>query len=117
MTLLLLPTLVAILTQFVISPMLFGARKPAEILCWGLLMGIFQGIPSLIIYLAMFAIFGAISPSETFAVLLAVAVPALVVVGYFATTEAVLDFDPLKPMLAMGSLGSLSGTLTYLFLR
>lgn len=117
MSSILLATLVALLVQFTVSPIVFGAQRPTDVLSWSLLMGAFQGIPSFFIYLLMFAFFGATSPPETLALLMAVAIPAAVVIGYFAIIGPSLDFIRLKPMLTMGLMGSLSGTISYLALR
>ena len=60
----LLPIVVALIAQFGSLPMLIGARSAGEAIGWPMIMAIFFGLPSAIVYLVMFGAFRLAPPPE-----------------------------------------------------
>lgn len=117
MKLVLWPVLIAFLVQFGTLPFLIGARTAGEIIGWPLIMALFFGVPSVVVYFAMFTVFRAMSPPPWLAVMLGTAIPAAIVLGVYNSRGVPLDLSPKNWMLWMGVIGGLAGTATYLHLR
>ena len=117
MKLVMLPVLVALLAQFGTLPLLIGARTPGEMIGWPMIMAIFFGIPSILLYFIMFGAFGATSPSPALAVILGMSSPAALVIGNSMARGRPIDLGRKNYVLWMGMIGGLAGTITHLHLR
>ena len=117
MKLVFLPVLVALIAQFGTLPMLIGARSAGEAIGWPMIMAIFFGLPSLLVYLVMFGAFRAILPPAWLAIMLGVAIPASIVLGFYRYRGTDLDLSPNNWVLWMGMIGGLAGTVMHLHLR
>ena len=113
----LLPIVVALIAQFGSLPMLIGVRSAGEAIGWPMIMAIFFGLPSAIVYLVMFGAFRLAPPPSWLAVILGVAIPAFVVLGFFKFRDVPIDLSPKNWVLWMGMIGGLAGTLAHLYLR
>ena len=114
MKLVMWPVMVAFLAQFGTLPLLIGARTAGEIIGWPMIMAIFFGIPSILLYLIMFAAFRAISPPPMLAVILGISIPAAIVIGFYSARGMPLDLSPKNYVLWMVMIGGLAGTLAQL---
>ena len=112
-----MPALVAVLVQFGTLPLLIGGRTTGEIIGWPMIMAIFFGVPSIIVYLVMFGGFQVFSPPPSLAVVLGISIPAAIVLGFLMFRGMPLDLSPKNWVLWMGMIGGLAGTITYLRLR
>jgi RsiW-degrading membrane proteinase PrsW (M82 family) len=117
MKLVMLPVAAALLAQFGTLPLLIGARSAGEAIGWPMIMAIFFGIPSFVVYFLMFGVFGAISPPRPLAIVLGIAIPATIVIGIYSARGTPLDLSPKNWVLWMAMIGGLAGTLTQLHLR
>ena len=117
MRLVLLPMLAALIAQFGTLPLLIGARSAGEAIGWPMIMAIFFGLPSALIYLIMFGSFRMAAPPNWLAVILGIGIPAIVVLGFFKARGMPIDISPKNWVLWMGMIGGLAGTLTQLYLR
>jgi len=117
MKLVMLPVAVALLVQFGTLPLLIGARSAGEAIGWPMIMAIFFGLPSFVIYFIMFGVFGATSPPRPLAVVLGIAIPAAIVIGIYSARGTPLDLSPKNWVLWMAMIGGLAGTMTHLHLR
>ena len=117
MKLVLWPVLVAFLVQFGTLPFLIGGRTAGEIIGWPMIMAIFFGVPSIVVYFIMFGGFRVMSPPPLLAVILGISIPAAIVLGFYKYRGMPLDFSPKNWVLWMGVMGGLAGTVAYLHLR
>lgn len=117
MKLVFLPVLAALIAQFGTLPILIGARSAGEAIGWPMIMAIFFGLPSALLYLVIFGGFRIAAPPSWLAILLGVGIPAVVVLGFFKFRGMPIDFSPKNWVLWMGMIGGLAGTLTHLYLR
>lgn len=117
MKIVVLSALVAVLVQFGTLPFLIGGRSAGEIIGWPMIMAIFFGVPSVIVYLLMFGGFQFMSPPPSLAVILGIAIPAAIVLSFLKFRGVPLDFSPKNWVLWMGMIGGFAGTITYLQLR
>jgi len=117
MKLVMWPVMVAFLVQFGTLPFLIGARTAGEIIGWPLIMAIFFGLPSILLYFIMFGTFGAISPPPGLAVFLGISIPAAIVIGIYRARGMPIDLGPKNYVLWMMVIGGLAGTIAQLHQR
>ncbi|QNE05627.1 hypothetical protein [Croceicoccus marinus] len=83
MKLFVVPVLVALLAQFGSLPLLAGRGSSAgELIVWPMIMAIFFGVPSLVVYSAIFGGFRIMSPPPIICLLLGIGIPAAIVMGF-----------------------------------
>ncbi len=112
-----LPILVALVAQFGSLPILIGARTGGEAIGWPMIMAIFFGLPSFLIYLVIFGAFRLTLPPVWIAIPLGCAIPAIIVLGFFSWRGVAVDISPKNWVLWMGMIGGLAGTLAHLYVR